>query len=414
MMRLKNITYNYISKNKYRFLLIVFLSFSFHTDIFAQGVLYPGEIFSVKEREDDFKGALKLSILKDEKNKGLIRLNDQTGKPYIYSTADIDANEIRDMKIGDVDNDGEDEIAIITKLHLYIMEKVGNKFVIDENKTTPLYGPERKGNPNVLSPQIELQDSRPLPEEKREGGRIAIGDVTNDGKNEIVLTRTFMTPFEFQTIVPAYICINDILQWKDGYFEVIDAISAGNYKCGIFIEDVDQDGLNELIIGGNTISIFKSVTQYDEIVEWDPKRWWGRAFNKGYKILGIINVGANAGHIKLAVEKHDGKLLMSYCVQWDIGPEFITKNIGKIKTIELDPRVINEGGVESGKFKRYNITEFKEIGKPIQLPVTTYKNDRIPYVNLKSLVVGKINDTGQLEIIANMEKEALLLKIERK
>lgn len=399
--RLKN---SYLGKQVYSILLVMCVIIYFNDVVVAQIQTYPGQIFSVLDDQQRGKiGFSNLSVLKTDKQSKILKFVDNNG---IVKNIEIDvkASEIRDMIAGDIDNDGDDEIVFITKEHIFVLEKENGQFIVDTNKTTHLYGPDRKGKPNVISPRIESAYVRPLSEELKEAGKIAIGDVNNDGKNEIVITKTFLHPHEFQTIIPQLICSNDIFQWQKDHFEVIDAIIAGDYNAGIYIIDIDKDGLNELIIGGSSVYIFKSVQQHEDYLVKDPGRWWYRALNGGFYIYGVIDFNNNGGDQRIAIKDIDNTSIMSYCTIWDIGKKYI-KNIGKIRTFDFSPSLIKTGGKLVGNKKMFDIEGFSEISAAVNLPISKYKGG-LPFVNLKSIVLGDIDNNGEVEVIANIVDQA--------
>jgi len=152
--------------------------------------------------------------------------------------------------IGDCDNDGKNELLISGRdCAIRVMEW-------DENEQT-------YSQVQILRPPF-------YPLINCDAGGMAIGDVTNDGENEIAAT-WYSTVYKFTASKYRIIGLNPYIFWNKG----------GNPDC--LIGDCDNDGKNELILSGGPyrrnspvgeITIFKWNGFYlQRIAEWnDPDR----------------------------------------------------------------------------------------------------------------------------------------------
>ena len=150
--------------------------------------------------------------------------------------------------IGDCDNDGKNELLISGRdCAIRVMEW-------DENEQT-------YSQAHILRPPF-------YPLVNCDAGGMAIGDVTNDGENEIAAT-WYSTVYKYTASRYRIIGLNPYIFWNKG----------GNPDC--LIGDCDNDGKNELILSGGPyrrnspvgeITIFKWNGFYlQRIAEWnDP------------------------------------------------------------------------------------------------------------------------------------------------
>ena len=152
--------------------------------------------------------------------------------------------------IGDCDNDGKNELLISGRdCAIRIMKW-------DENEQT-------YSQVHILRPPF-------YPLVNCDAGGMAIGDVTNDGENEIAAT-WYSTVYKYTSFRYRIIGLNPYIFWNKG----------GNPDC--LIGDCDNDGENELILSGGPyrrnspvgeITIFKWNGFFlQRIAEWnDPDR----------------------------------------------------------------------------------------------------------------------------------------------
>ncbi|HEC66831.1 MAG TPA: VCBS repeat-containing protein [bacterium] len=241
-----------------------FLSHSAKADTFKaidkdKKYLYKkGLVFTVSDLTGDKKGEV-ITQIPGKKNLLILRWNGI----WFRKLGEIKTpfEKISDVAVGDVDNDGTDEIAVIAGKELYVFENKNNKFVLDPTKTTPLYGEKRFGKKEILETMNKFVEGRvsgakkygvelvKLDFEKLEGKRVIIGDVDNDGANEMVVSK--LTPIIEEGVGYSYTL--DILKWKKEHFEVIycNPSPVGPGDAGISISDLNIDGDNELIFGGS-------------------------------------------------------------------------------------------------------------------------------------------------------------------
>jgi hypothetical protein len=127
--------------------------------------------------------------------------------------------------IGDCDNDGKNELLISGRdCAIRVMEW-------DENKQT-------YSEVHILRPPL-------YPLVRCDAGGMAIGDVTNDGDNEVAAT-WYTTVYKYVVSKYKIIGINPYIFWNKG----------GSADC--LIGDCDNDGKNEVILSGGGRSGFSS------------------------------------------------------------------------------------------------------------------------------------------------------------
>lgn len=141
--------------------------------------------------------------------------------------------------IGDSDNDGKNELLIGGRdAMLRVMKWNGNKktYVQAQTLRCPFY-----------------------PFLRYDAGGFAIGDVTNDGKNEIAAT--------WYTTVYKWIAVR---YWIAGWDSSILKNGGGSADC--YIGDCDNDGKNELIVSGGPMGHSTASIPEITIFEWNRYR----------------------------------------------------------------------------------------------------------------------------------------------
>ena len=160
--------------------------------------------------------------------------------------------------IGDCDNDGKNELLISGRdsaIRVMKWDENGQTYTQVDTLHPPLY------------PRIQC-----------DAGGMAIGDVTNDGKNEIAAT--------WYTVIYRYIAFN---YWMIGINPWIFFNDGGSSDC--LIGDCDNDGKNELILSGSgyestspvgQITVFKWNGLYlKRVAEWKDSQVNGNVFMAG-------------------------------------------------------------------------------------------------------------------------------------
>ena len=161
--------------------------------------------------------------------------------------------------IGDADNDGLNELLISGRdSAIRVMEWNENTQTYEQN--------------HILRPPL-------YPFINCDAGGMAIGDVTNDGTNEVAAT-WYTTVYKYISSTYKIIGLNPYIFWNNG----------GNPDC--LIGDFDTDGKNELILSGGPlgrrnspvgeITVFRWNGYYlERIAEWDDPEDQGYVYMAG-------------------------------------------------------------------------------------------------------------------------------------
>ncbi|MDO9575508.1 MAG: hypothetical protein Q7J55_03170, partial [bacterium] len=223
----------------------------------------------------------------------------------------------------------------------------------------------------------------------QEGKRITIGDFTNNGKNEIVITKSSRLIIEGgkdeEHRWRQHRYILDILSWRGRYFEVINSLisGGGNGDGGLSIFDSDGDGKNELIISGSS-SYF--------VWEFDPEYFSGPpGMIKGIDMTGVGGFGCYAGlRIALGIVGKDVHCLVA-CVLATTPEWRPQEDVGRLKVFRAP--------IE----KRPTTEELEErLVASINLPTEPLSKDKERKIaKIESIVLGDIDNDGKNEIIVN-------------
>ncbi len=163
------------------------------------------------------------------------------------------------LDIGDADNDGKDEViagTVTKRIHVFKDGKEKWSGRANTGTTEPptvnacVIGDALNDNKNEIITGAGDNTLRIFKEEKqvwkmktRDTPRsIAIGDVDNDGENEIVMS---------------YLNDEEVTVLKKGKILWDDIVKDHSWDREVIIADVDNDGKNEIIATGDRIRIFK-------------------------------------------------------------------------------------------------------------------------------------------------------------
>lgn len=325
-------------------------------------------------------------------------------------------DRIRDVAIGDVDNDGIDEIIILSRENLYVFEKKNKDFIIDNAKTVSIYEQGRYTE-SYITETLGLEPT------DRKGGKVVVGDITNDGKNEIILSKIIGRSAD-----ASHMSV-DVLSWQEESFKLInDSIwYAGSRKEGFAVVDLDDNGINELMItfAGITIKVY----QYE---------------GDDFRVKAWFELGLNVGDPRTTIGMFDEAKVLIYCARYitsgpqdDVGQirliglnSQIFPQLAKRKGLKIEHRHINAALLSKAELAQFiqqlkqrrkqkrtlqiPKEKFIQISKTIQLPVKSYQVSpksglySKKYCELQSLVVGDINGDNKIEIIANMPDGAYI------
>ncbi len=372
-------------------------------------------IYSVYDVNKDGKDEV-IAQTKGQERLSILRWNGIWFRKIGQIKIEMPIDGIRDVAIGDVDNDGIDEIIILSRENLYVFEKKNRDFIMNNAKTVSIYEQGRYTE-SYITETLGLEPT------DRKRGKVIVGDITNDGKNEIILSKIIG-----QGADSPYISI-DVLSWQEESFKLInDSIwYDGSGEEGFAVVDLDDDGINELMI--TFASIIIEVYQYER---------------DDFRVKAWFELGLNIGDPRTTVGMFDGAKVLIYCARYiTSGPQ---DDVGQIRLIDLNPQIFPQLAKRKGleiEHRHINAAllskaelaqfiqqlkqrrkqrrtlqipkeKFIQISETIQLPIKSYQVSpksglySRKYCELQSLVVGDIDGDNKIEIIANMPAGAYI------
>ncbi len=283
--------------------------------------------------------------------------------------------------IGDCDNDGKNELLISGRdCAIRIMKW-------DENEQT-------YSQVHILRPPF-------YPLVNCDAGGMAIGDVTNDGENEIGAT-WYSTVYKYTASTYRIIGLNPYIFWNKG----------GNPDC--LIGDCDNDGKNELILSGGPyrrnspvgeITIFKWNGLYlQRIAEWnDPDR-------DGYVYMAGLGDVDDDGENEI-VCAYENKVMV---LDWDVQTkEFVPTKIQRPEPLTDSPFGVvckdcdNDGIAEillSYYDPRITIFKWNGTGYSVQFDITWPEGEPV----IEGIDVGDTDDDGFNEVVVGSGETHIL------
>jgi len=275
--------------------------------------------------------------------------------------------------IGDSDNDGKNELLISGRdCTIRVMKW-------NENQQT--YTQVRALRP-PLYPFIHC-----------DAGGMAIGDVTNDGKNEVAAT-WFTTVYRYFAFKYWMIGINPYIFNNDG----------GSADC--LIGDCDNDGKNELIMSGGPG--WESDSPVAEITVF---RWNGLFLKKisewkdpdvnGYVYMAGLGDVDEDGENEIVCAYENKVIVLNWSAQNEVFvPTQIYKTYGQVSPFGVVCKDCDNDGNAEILLSYYNprITIFKwnGTGYPIQFDITWPGGDPV----IEGIDVGDTDDDGANEVCA--------------
>jgi len=275
--------------------------------------------------------------------------------------------------IGDSDNDGKNE--------LLISGRDCNIRVMKWNENQQTYTQVRALRP-PLYPLIHC-----------DAGGMAIGDVTNDGKNEVAAT-WYTTIYRYFVFKYWMIGINPYIFNNDG----------GSADC--LIGDCDNDGKNELIMSGGPG--WESVSPVAEITVF---RWNGLFLKKisewkdpdvnGYVYMAGLGDVDEDGKNEIVCAYENKVMVLNWDAQNEVFvPTQIYKTYGQVSPFGIVCKDCDNDGNAEILLSYYNprITIFKwnGTGYPIQFDITWPGGDPV----IEGIDVGDTDDDGANEVCA--------------
>ncbi len=273
--------------------------------------------------------------------------------------------------IGDCDNDGKNELLISGRdCAIRVMEW-------DENQQTYL-------ETYILRPPL-------YPFIHCDAGGMAIGDVTNDGDNEVAAT-WYSTVYKYTTARYRIIGLNPYIFWNGG----------GSSDC--LIGDCDNDGNNELILSGSgygsssvgQITVFRWNGLYlKRIAEWNDPDTQGNVYMAG---LGDVD---DDGENEI-VCAYGNKVMV---LNWDDqNKKFTPTRIYRTNGIDTPFGVVCKDCDNDGKAEillsyydpRITIFKWNGTGYQIQFDITWPDGEPL----IEGIDVGDTDDDGLNEVVA--------------
>lgn len=172
---------------------------------------------------------------------------------------------------------------------------------------------------------------------------VAIGDVDNDGKKEVVTSGSDWTVIKVKGVQQQVLNGRALSVWKDGdasgspSFSYDPGFSAGMMAIG----DVDNDGSNELVMSGGRIWSWNGsgFTEEAKIANFGSEEITiADADNDGYNEL-IVGMDKNKGHATVYKYSSDTG---TYSVVGDLGPANTNCAIDEVSVGDLDGDGKNE------------------------------------------------------------------------
>lgn len=326
--------------------------------------------------------------------------------------------DVMDVQLGDLDNDGGDELVVLGRTKLAIYELNGGNYEPAPEKTLQLYDQSIYDN----HPQISYEgvlipfEGRLIREEDRSGGRLTIGDVDNDGDNELIITKIVAyTNLGFP--FGQYRSVTEILKWEDDRYILQDVFTAGTLKDVVFILDLDGDGTNEIMIGrGSNYGIFGRVENPEEYANYDTNIYgYIGSYTGRYQPKGLLILTENTDEIiqVSAITIQDGTPIIFRVGLAAIAGD--TRTLGTIRSYVLDQDQMSVLTSERMKLSSPGVPyiwgrDLEEAYQPIQVPTIGDLLQRRAEVN--GLSVGDYDGDGILDIIVNTPGRALVYRLE--
>ena len=283
--------------------------------------------------------------------------------------------------IGDSDNDGKNELLISGRdCAIRVMEW-------DENEQTYL-------ETYILRPPL-------YPFINCDAGGMAIGDVTNDGKNEIAAT-WYSTVYKYTGSSYRIIGLNPYIFWMNG----------GNPDC--LIGDCDNDGKNELILSGGP---FRQSSPVGEIMvfKWNglfPQRFaeWNDPSGDGYVYMAGLGDVDNDGENEIVCAYNQKVMVLDWDKQ---NNEFVPTEIQRPSPLNDYPfgvvcKDCDNDGIDEILLSYYDprITIFKWDGDDyqVQYDVTWPHGEPV----IEGIDVGDTDGDGLNEVAAGAGETHIL------
>ncbi len=335
--------------------------------------------------------------------------------------------DVMDVQLGDIDNDGDDELVLLGRTKLAVFELNGGNYELAPEKTLQLYDRSIYDTHPMISfdgivPWLSYLADWGIPaklvsEEDWSGGRLTIGDADNDGENEVILTRTSAysrSSFPFS----GYYIVAEILKWEDGGYVLVDVFRRCSLNDGIFILDLDRDGANEIMMGrGTNYGVFGHVENPQDYPTDETSIYGqGGSYTGQYQSKGVLSLAENTHEISQvsAITIQDGMPIIFRVGLAAMGGE--SRVLGTIRSYVLDParipRLTSERLLQgTPAVPNFSGEDLEEKYRPVQVPTTGDLLQRRADVN--GLSVGDYDGDGELDIVVNVPGQARIYKLRK-
>jgi WD40 repeat protein len=206
-----------------------------------------------------------------------------------FEIDEVDSFRCKDLTIGDADNDGDNDIILVTHgiglIRMYSWDgKEWQKEDLDKNYIAEV---DKATGANHRVPNDQLPCSECVVQTAVHIAKI--GDVDNDGKNEVVTS--ISSPLELQNVperglIKVY--KKEGGRWKSQVIDEFDDIEAR----GLFIADIYNNGRNALLVGtGTPRTTPAGVYAYEfQNNKWNKKLVYSNGVEKNMKAMTIGDI----------------------------------------------------------------------------------------------------------------------------
>ena len=234
----------------------------------------------------------------------------------------------KDLTIGDADNDGRNEIVLGTHgegtINIYKWDGKWKKQEVEKNFIKQV--DEKEG----VNHRVPVEKLTYDTVEQSAVHIVKIGDIDNDGRNEIVAT--ISSPLE-HTDGPPISFVNVYEFDGKNWNRTTIHRGTGFQHRSILIDDFDYSGWNEVLIGAAPNRLF--MLRYDG--NWSSALIFNQTIDKNMKGLDFQDIYSNGKKVIVLATGIPNTLI--YTLEWD-GREFQKKLIGNVSQVLENYNVI--------------------------------------------------------------------------